>query len=57
MQLTSELRIIVVTKYLKTRSFKEVQKLFEQRFRDKVSPTKEIPFENLSKSTSLKDEN
>ena len=40
MQLTSNERIFVVTDYLKNRSLKEVQQLFEQRFRDIVSPTK-----------------
>ena len=39
MQLSNEQRIFVVTNYLKTRRFKEVQQLFEQRFRDGVSPT------------------
>ena len=32
MQLTGEQRILVVTKYLKARSSKEVQQFFEQRF-------------------------
>ena len=40
MQLTSEQRILVVTNYLRTRGCKEVQKLFVQRFWDRVSPTK-----------------
>ena len=40
MQLTSELRIFVVTHYLRTRCFKDVQQLFEQRFRNRVSTTK-----------------
>ena len=40
MQLTSLLQIFVVTNNLRTRSFKEVQQLFEQRFWiDIVSPT------------------
>ena len=40
MQLSSEQRIFVVTIYLSTWSFKLVQQLLEQRFQDRVSPTK-----------------
>ena len=40
MQLTSENRIFVVTNYLRTRCFKDVQQHFEQRFLDRVLPTK-----------------
>ena len=40
MQLTSEQLIFVVTNYLMTRSLKEIPRLFEQRFRDRVSQTK-----------------
>ena len=39
MLLPSEQRILVVTNYIRTRSFKEVHQLFEQRFRDRISPT------------------
>ena len=49
MQLTSEGRIVVVTSYLRTRSFKEVQQLFEQRFQDRVSPTKITIWKNVIK--------
>ena len=40
MRYTSEQRIFVVTNYLRTTILKEVQQLLEQRFRDRVSPTK-----------------
>ena len=46
MQLTSEQRIFVVRNYFRIRSFKEVQQLFEQRFRDTVSPIKIIIWKN-----------
>ena len=49
MQLISEQRIFVVTNYLRTGSFKEVQQLFEQRFRDRVSPTKMTICKNVKK--------
>ena len=49
MQLTSEEWILVVTHYLKTISFKEVQQLFEQRFRDKVLLIKMTIWKNVEK--------
>ena len=49
MQFTSELRIFVVTNYLRTRSFQEGQQLFEQRFRDRVSPTEMTIWRNAKK--------
>ena len=39
----------MVTNYLKTRSFQEVQQLFEQRFRDRVSLTKMTNWKNVIK--------
>ena len=39
MQLTSDKRNFVVTNYLRTRSFKEVQQLFQKRLQDRVSLT------------------
>ena len=49
MQQINEQRIFVVTNYFKTRSFKEVQQLFEQRIRDRVSPTKMTIWKNVKK--------
>ena len=40
MQLRNEQRIFGDTNYLRTRSFNEFQQLFEQSFRDIVSPTR-----------------
>ena len=49
MQLAIEQRIFVVTNNLMTRSFKEVQQFFEQRFRDRVLPTKMTIWKNAKK--------
>ena len=49
MQLTCAQRIFVVINYLRTRSFNEVQQLFEQRFRDGISPTKITIWKNVEK--------
>ena len=49
MQLTCEQRIFVVANYLMTTRFKEVQQLFEQRIRDRVSPTKMTIWKNIKK--------
>ena len=49
MQLTSEQTIFVVTNYLRTRSFNEVQQLFVQRSRDRVSSTKMTIWRNVEK--------
>ena len=50
MLLTSEQRIYVVTNYLRTRRcFKDFQQLFEQRFRNRVSPTKMTIWKNVKK--------
>ena len=53
MLLSSEQRVFEVTYDLKTGSFKEVQQLFEQRFQDRISPTKMTIWGNV-KSTKLK---
>ena len=55
MQLTSKQRIFVVTNYLRTRSFKEIQQLFEQHFRERVRQLK-LPFVNILERTRLKDQ-
>ena len=55
MQLTSEQRILVVINYLRNRSCKEVQQLFQQRFQDRISPTKMTIRKNV-KSMKLKDQ-
>ena len=47
MKLTIEQRIFVVTIYLSTRSFDEVQQLYEKRFRDRVSPNKMTIWKNV----------
>ena len=49
MQLTIEQRIFVVTNYLWTRIFKNVHQLFEQRFRDRASPSKVTIRKNVKK--------
>ena len=49
MQLTSKQRIFVVTNYLRTSIVKDVQQLFEQRFRDRVSPIKMTIWKNVEK--------
>ena len=49
MQFSREQRIFVVTNYLKTRSFKNVQQLFEQLFQNRVSPTKMTNCKNVKK--------
>ena len=41
--------IILVTNFLRTRSLKEVNQLFEQRFRDRASPTKITIWKNVKK--------
>ena len=45
----------MVTIFLRTRSFKEIQQLCEQRFWDRVSPTKMTIWKNVKKYT-LKDQ-
>ena len=42
----------MVTNYLRTKIFEEDQKLFEQRFRDRVSPTKMTIYKNVKKYKS-----
>ena len=49
MQPTSEQRIFVVTNYLRTRSSKDVQQLFEQLCCDRVSETKMTIWKNIKK--------
>ena len=49
MQHTSEQLVFVVANYLRTISFKEVQQLFEQLFRDRVSLTNMTNWRNLKK--------
>ena len=39
----------MVTNYLRTRSFKEDQQLFEERFRDRFSPTEMTIWKNVKK--------
>ena len=53
--LTSKHLIFMVTNYLRTRSFKELEQLFEQGFQDRVSPTK-MTNEKMLKRTRLKDQ-
>ena len=52
-QLTSEQGIFVVTNYLRTRSFKEVQQLFEQHLKFRQLKGQ---FGKMLKSTRLKDQ-
>jgi hypothetical protein len=42
MQLTKEQRIFVVKTYLETKSFTQVQQLFEDHFPERTSPTSSI---------------
>ena len=51
MQLTTD---FVVTSYLRTRSFREVQLLFEQCFRDRVSPFKITIRKNVKKDKTAR---
>ena len=49
MQITSVQRNFVVTNCLMSRSFKDVQQLFEQHFRNGVSPTKLTIWKDIKK--------
>ena len=49
MQLISEQRNFMNTNYLRPRSFNEVQQLFEQRYRNRVSPTMMTIWKNAKK--------
>ena len=49
MHLTNGQPIFLVANYLRTGSFKEVQQLFEQHFRNRVSPTKMSFWKNVKK--------
>ena len=52
MQLTSEQRIFVLTNYLRTRNFNDVQQLFQKCVRDRVLPTKITIWKNVKKYTT-----